>query len=393
VTERLYYTDAYLREFDADVVSVHEIEGRHAVVLDRTAFYPASGGQPFDLGTIETARVVDVVDREDGAVAHVIEGEPPAGRVRGRIEWDRRFDHMQQHTGQHVLSAAFERVTGVRTLSFHLGAASATIDLEREVTPDEIARAEWAANDVVWDNRPVSIRFVDAEDAVSLPLRKEPARTGRLRLIDIEHFDLSACGGTHVERTGAIGLIAVSSWERFRGGTRLEFRCGMRALREHRSLRETVTAGLRLLSAAPGELPAAIERLQGENRDLRRRTKDLDARLAAFEADALAESAEEIGGRRVVIAALEGLDMTGLKTVAQHITARPKYVAAIFTPASPYTIVIAAARDAAFDSSALLKKLVAEFGGKGGGRGELAQGGGLEGGLDQIVAAVRAFMG
>ena len=294
MTERLYYTDPYLTEFDALVIDVSNVAGRTGVVLDRTAFYPTSGGQPFDTGTIGGARVVDVVDGDDGAIVHVVEGEAAGtrgsrlrarryggqaglGLVSGRVDWARRFDHMQQHTGQHVLSAAIDRVCGVRTESFHLGADTATIDLARELTTAEIAASEDAANEVVWADRPVTIKFADAAEAAALNLRKESIRTGTLRIIDIDGFDVSACGGTHVRRTGAIGVIAISGWERLRGGTRLEFKCGGRALRAHRTLRDTVRDSSGLLSIAPGELPQAIERLQGEGKELRRRLKDAGA--------------------------------------------------------------------------------------------------------------------
>ena len=227
MTERLYYNDPYLTEFDALVIDVGDVGGRTGVVLDRTAFYPTSGGQPFDTGTIGGARVVDVVDKDDGSIVHVVEGEAASGLgapafalsatpgrrgselVSGRIDWGRRFDHMQQHTGQHVLSAAIDRVCGVRTESFHLGADAATIDLARELTTAEIAASEDAANDVVWADRPVTIRFVDAADAAALNLRKESVRIGTLRIVDVDGFDVSACGGTHVRRTGAIGVIAI----------------------------------------------------------------------------------------------------------------------------------------------------------------------------------------
>jgi alanyl-tRNA synthetase len=231
LTHRLYYTDSYLSRFDATVIEITSTAGRTGVVLDRSAFYPTSGGQPHDTGTLGEARVVDVFDRDDGAIVHVIEGPVPSGAVSGTVQWDRRFEHMQQHTGQHVLSAAFQRACGVRTVSFHLGAETATIDLAREVTAGEIASAETAANEAIWKDLPVTIRFADAADAAVLPLRKETARTGSLRIVEVEEFDVSACGGTHVARAGEIGLVAVSGWERFKGGSRLEFRCGVRALR------------------------------------------------------------------------------------------------------------------------------------------------------------------
>jgi alanyl-tRNA synthetase len=309
--------------------------------------------------------------------------------VHGTIDWSRRFDHMQQHTGQHVLSAAFDRLSGVRTVSFHLGAAASSIDLAREVTASEIASAEELANAVVWEDRPVAIRFADADEAAKLPLRKESARTGRLRLIDIEGFDLSACGGTHVARTGAIGIIAVSSSERFRGGTRLEFVCGGRALQQLRHLREAVDGSVRHLSVLPGELPAAIERLQLENRDQKRRVKDLQGRLAVQQAGELAASAETVGAVKLVPAALDGWDPAALKSIASAIVQQPGFVAVLVAGPPPCQLLVARSADAGVDCAVMLKSLTAAFGGKGGGRPELAQGGGLNGPASEILARAR----
>lgn len=386
MTDRLYYNDPYLTEFDAEVLRVEDHDGRTSAVLDRTAFYPTSGGQPFDTGTLGAARVVDVVDGDDGAVRHVVEGTIAPGKVRGRIDWARRFDHMQQHTGQHVLSAAFDRVAQARTESFHLGSAASTIDLGREVAPPAIERAEDEANRIVWEDRPVHIRFADAAEAAALPLRKESDRTGTLRLIDVEGFDLSACGGTHVARTGAIGVIAVTGWEKFRGGTRVEFVCGGRALRSHRALREVVTGSVRALSVLPGELPSAIERLQGELKDARKTIKGLQGDLAVHEAARLAAEAEPAGGARILVRALEGWDVAGLKTIASTIVQRPGHVAVLLGTPAPASVVIARSAGVALDCAAVLRAVTEKFGGKGGGRPELAQGGGVGGPIPDAVA-------
>ena len=196
MTNRLYYNDSYLAEFSATVVSCEPRDQRFDVVLDQTAFYPTSGGQPFDQGTLGDALVLDVIDQDDGTIAHVVDRSVvPGATVLGKIDWHRRFDHMQQHTGQHVLSAAFERLLAVRTESFHLGTASATIDLGREVTRQQMAVVAEESNRIVWEDRPVVVRFASAEEARALPLRKESLRTGPLRLVEVEDFDLSACGG------------------------------------------------------------------------------------------------------------------------------------------------------------------------------------------------------
>ena len=402
MTERLYYSDSYLTKFDATVVRVVRHEGRPAVVLDRTAFYPTSGGQPFDTGSLSTARVVDVVDTDAGEILHIFEGVlelspvvvggSEISPVHGTIDWPRRFEHMQQHTGQHVLSAAFERVAGARTESFHLGSSSSTIDLNRTLTPAEIERAEEEANRIIWDDVPVGVRFASAEEAAALPLRKESVRTGTLRLIEVPGFDLSACGGTHVARTGAIGVVAVASSERFRGGTRVEFLCGVRAARGYRLLRDAVAASVRLVSVLPGDLPAGIERLQAEMKDTKRTVKDLQSRLATFEGLALADRAEAVGPIRAAITVVEGSDQAGLKSLTAAITTRPGHVAALFSGASPSAAVIARAQDVTIDCASILKKLIERFGGKGGGRPDLAQGGGLQGDPSEIVRVTRELI-
>ena len=390
MTERLYYTDAYLREFEARIVGRLDHCDRPAVLLDRTAFYPTSGGQPFDTGWLGQARVVEVVDAPDGRLLHVLEGPVPEGAVAGRIDWSRRFEHMQQHTGQHVLSATFERLLGVRTTSVHLGSAAATIDLEREVTPEEIDAAEAAACEVVWENRPVTITLVEAQDAVALPLRKVSSRTGPLRIVEVEGVDTSACGGTHVSRTGAVGIITVSAWERFRGRTRIEFRCGGRTLRAHRALRDTVAAAVRLISVAPDALPGGIERLQADNKALRARVEDLERRLARHEADRLAAGAHSAGGIRLVVEAVPDADLATMKTIARHIASRPQHAAVLFTAEIPAAVVIARAPDVSLDASVLLKALTAQFGGRGGGRSETAQAAGLDAPADRLVSAAHA---
>ena len=392
MTERLYYHDAYLRTFDATVVDLVTVGDRQAAILDRTAFYPTSGGQPFDTGTLGSARVVDVVDRDDGAVLHVVDGALSKDAITGCVDWDRRFEHMQQHTGQHVLSAAFERVCQARTESFHLGSASSTIDLAREVSPAQIAAAELAANQIVWEDRPVQVRFVDAAEAASLPLRKDPTRGGTLRLVEIDNFDLSACGGTHVSRTGAIGNISVSSAERFRGGTRVDFRCGIRALEAYRSLREAMAAASRLLSTSADDLPAAVERLQNESKDARRETKGLQAQLARHEANALAGRAVSSAGVSIVLEALDGWDAAGLKTIASAIAERPGHAAILVSGTAPLAVVVARAADVRLDAAAILKSLTAKFGGKGGGRPELAQGGGVNGPAAGVIAFARTLL-
>jgi alanyl-tRNA synthetase len=393
MTDRLYYRNAYAVDFHASVIAAEEMGDRVGIVLDRTAFYPTSGGQPFDTGTLGEAQVVEVAEREDGTILHVVEGPVPPGRVTGKVAWDRRFDHMQQHTGQHILSAAFQRLSGLETVGFHLGAQASTIDLAREATAAELEAAERAANDVIWEDRPVSVRFVDAAEAASLPLRRDPVRRGPLRIIEIADYDASACGGTHVARTGAVGIILVGDVERVRGGTRVEFRCGGRALAWHRLLRNAVGGSVTLLSGTPAELPRSIERIQEESRNLRRRLRDLEARTAVLQADVLAGKALWVAAEwRVVLAALEHADAGGLKALAQAITTRPRHAVVLCTMSTPLSVVVASSDGSTVDAAALLKALIAQFGGKGGGRPELAQGAGVDATQDALRTAALALV-
>jgi alanyl-tRNA synthetase len=387
---RIYYTDPYCLEFDAIVASAtQDQDQRWRIVLDRSAFYPTSGGQPFDLGTLGNVKVLDVSD-DSGEVEHITDGPIEVGQpVHGVIDAVRRRDHMQQHTGQHILSAAFDRLLDVRTESFHLGATSATIDLAREVTPAEIARVEDAANQIIWEDRLVSVRFVSPEEAATLPLRKEPKKGGELRLVDITEWDLSACGGTHVARTGEVGIIAIKGWERFKGASRIEFVCGVRALATFRDLRESIAGSVRQLSVLPPELPAAIERTLSDAKDLRYQLRQATQKLAEHEAESMAAAAEPIGPARCVIAAVDGYDAGSLKTLAICICREPGRVAAVITSAQPSAIVVTRSPDVALDANAVLKAMTTRFGGKGGGKPEMAQGGGLIGLPQDIVSALR----
>jgi alanyl-tRNA synthetase len=325
----------------------------------------------------------------------------PGQSVHGTIDWARRFDHMQQHSGQHILSAAFDKLFGVRTVSFHLGGVVSTIDLAREMSPADITAAETEANRVVWEDRPVTIRFVDAEEAARLPLRKEPARGGMLRLIDVEAFDLSACGGTHVARTGGVGVIAVASWERFKGGQRLEFLCGGRALAGYGTLRESMSASVRLLSVLPAELPGAIERLQADARDQKRALSGLQSDLARYQAEELAAAAEEIPLKsastdaarrcRLVARAIDA-DANRLKSLASAIVAQPGFLVVLVSASVPALVVIARSTDIEVSAQQLLTGLVAQFGGRGGGRPEMSQGGGLAATAESIFEVVRSVI-
>lgn len=397
MTTRLYYDDARLLEFQATVMSVAPAPtaGMYVVRLDRTAFYPTSGGQPHDLGTLGGARVLDVVDDEStGDVLHWVDAPPVSGAtVRGVVDAVRRHDHMQQHTGQHVLSAAFERRYHARTVSFHMGAASSTIDLAREVTPAEIAAVEREANDVVFRNLALGVRYVSDAEAAALPLRKESARTGTLRLVEVPGVDLSACGGTHVATTGEIGLIAVSGWERFKGGSRVSFVCGVRALESHGVLRDLAQGAARVLSIGVTELPGAVQRLHADLKDRQRQIKQLQEQLTAQLAGELRAGARPgAGGRSVVIAHQAGWDAAAIKSLAQAVVSAPGLVVVLTGEGAPLPVVVARSGNVdSVDAGAWIKEATTILGGRGGGRPELAQGGVTASSADVHALAARTL--
>ena len=389
MTERLYYTEPARTEFDGHVVEASLDGARSIVELDRTAFYPSSGGQPHDTGRLGGLRVVDVQEIDDSRVAHVVEGTLEVGQsVSGSIDWARRLDHMQQHSGQHTLSAAFERSHGARTVGFHLGPDVSTIDLDRALGAEAVADAEGQANTIVWDDRPVTIRFVTAAEAALLPLRKAPARSGTLRLIDIDGTDLSACGGTHVARTGTIGMIVVTATERFRGGLRVSFLCGRRVLDGFRRQRALLGDSAKLFSGAASDLPAQIVKLQAEAKGQRRARRE----LSEFEAAELVAGARTIGSKAAVVAAVQAIDAGALKQLVGAIVAEPGRIAVLVSCRQPRLVVVARSGDVAQDMRVVLGRLTDRFGGRGGGQPELAQAGGLEGGEADVVAEAQRIL-
>ena len=370
MTERLYYTDCYLREFSARVVD-RSADG-HVIYLDRTAFYPTSGGQPFDLGAINGAAVTEVID-EDERVAHRVAAPVERDEVECAIDWSRRFDHMQQHTGQHLLSAVFEELFRLHTVSFHLGAESATIDLEGgAVDARTILETERRTNELVFANRPVTVTFEEAEDVQGL--RKPSGRQGTLRIVSIDGLDRSACGGTHVRSTGEIGPVMLRKMEKIRQSVRVEFVCGGRAVRRARADFEALTKIAQLFSASLDEAPAmvAAQLESAKSGEKTRRKVELD--LAAYRGRELyRETAPAADGMRRVIERLERGNLEDLRAVAQNFTAQPKSVF-LAVMKEPPSVLLAASEDAGVDAGKLLKAAVTEAGGRGGGNARVAQG-------------------
>lgn len=412
MAERLYYHDSFLYEFDAKVVEVCEHEGRLAVVLDRTAFYPTSGGQLSDTGRLVPAaepkaelRVAEVAEDEAGTIYHYLESPPvtplaKGARVRGTIDPARRRDHMQQHSGQHILSAAFVRLFNMPTVSFHMGTETCTIDLEtKSLSAPQVERAERLANQVVMDDRPVKVKFVNLEEARALGVRKLPElKSARdlLRLLDILEFDLTACGGTHVHSTGQVGPILVRKTENVKQGVRVEFVCGARAVAAARRDLGTLTEAAGLYSTHIWEVPQQIRKSVEEQKAAGKCERALLEELAELHAERLLAEAPEAAGARRVIKLFAERDARFVKLLAQKLTAdaaRPA-VALLAAGAGQPTLIFAQTPGQPNHMGALLKEVVTAAGGRGGGGQDMAQGGVAEAGvLAQILERAAARLG
>ncbi len=391
-TERLYYTDSHLIEFAASVTDVSErVSGWTAVTLDRTAFYPTGGGQPSDTGTLDGTRVVECIEMEDQTVVHVIQGRAPevGATIKGRVDWPRRLDHMQQHTGQHILSQAFHTLFKAPTLSFRVLEQVCEIDVElANPTNEIIEKAVELANNVIWEDRPIAIRYATTEQASDLPLRKEAAREGELRLIEIEGFDLTPCGGTHADRTGEVGMIGVRSWERAKGLTRIEFVAGVRALNEYRRANKTARDVAALYSAARDDAARLTAQVLEENKELRRRIRALEEIAARVEAEDLLNGIpSDATGTRILTQIFDDRDAESLKRLAQALITHPQTVALVASrDRDTARLVFARSADVRGDMNALMKQACEMLDGRGGGKSELAQGGGKN--TDKLEEAI-----
>jgi alanyl-tRNA synthetase len=409
MTTRLYYHDSFLYDFDAEVRDVLD-SPRPALVLDRTAFYPTSGGQVFDTGWITSNadakfRVTEVADMEDGKVVHYLDAPlhnsqkevlKPGTRVHGQIDATRRRDHMQQHSGQHVLSAAFIRLYNMPTVSFHMADDYCSIDLDTPtLTKEQIESAERLANEIILENRTVDIRFVTRDEAGKLGLRKlPPTERDELRIIDIRDFDLSACGGTHVSQTGQIASILLRKTERVRQGWRAEFVAGQRAVSTARRDFTTLTETAALFSAPIYDVPQQARKSLDEIRSLRKQREQSQEELAAAQAAALLAETPEANGRKVVVRLLADRELNFVKLLAQKLTRlSPSAIALLATTSSPPSIVFAQSAGQPFDMGALMKETMAKLGGRGGGSKDMAQGGiPYAAGIDATLNAIAATL-
>jgi alanyl-tRNA synthetase len=394
MTKRLYYDSSEIHEFDSvieDVAPPSAEQPRPAVILRETAFYPTSGGQVHDTGWLtfdggddggERLRVTEVADAEDGRIVHYLEASPrlplTGAAVHGSIDPERRRDHMQQHTGQHVLSAAFVELCQMPTVSFHMGEDYCSIDLAApSVSSEQISGAERRANQVVFENRPVRIRYVSRAEAEKLGLRKlPPAERDELRLVEVADFDLSACGGTHVGASGQIGAILLRKAEKVRQGTRVEFVCGNRAVRMARRDYSALSEAAALFSAKLWDVPDQIRKSAEESTQARKQKDDALDELAELMALAALRDQPETNGRKIIVRAFSDRDITFAKLFAQKVTrVGTPAIALVASMGDPPGLVFAQTPGGSADMGALLKQVLSSVGGRGGGSRDFAQGG------------------
>ena len=374
--ERLYYADPYLTGFEARVVEHLSWDGHPAVVLDRSAFYPTSGGQPSDRGSICGIPVIEVeVREEDGSIVHVLGEDLTADQGNGQVDWERRFDHMQHHTGQHILSAACEQQLDAETVSFHMGSEMCTIDLDKSRIPSEsMGPVESLVNLVIWEDRNVTSRFADPSEVEGLNLRHPPTLDGPVRLVEVTGLDINPCGGTHIARTGEIGLLKIVRLD-YRGTeTRVEFLCGARAVRDYHRKNEILLQLAGKLTVGYWELDEAVTRLQQEIKTTQRELRAVRERALQSETARCIDSALEVGDVQVVRDVWEARDPGELRAIAQGIAAHPSMIAMLASQGDRTHICIARSEGLESDAVALLQAACEHLGGKGGGQPHLAQG-------------------
>ncbi len=290
--KRLYFENPYQIEFEARVVERLSWREKPAVVLDQTCFYPESGGQPSDRGTLNGIEVLGVLE-EDSKILHLLEDDISAGEVKGKVDWQTRFDFMQQHAGQHILSQSFHELYQAETLSFHLGEVTSTVEIDlRKVAEEEVERVETRANDIVFQDREIKSYFIPEEKISSIPLRKPPKKKGLIRVVEVTDFDYSACGGTHPSKTGEVGLIKILKWEKIRNNVKFEFVCGQRASKDYawknRDLRELSN----MFTVSEREVLTSVEKLQSDLKSQRKKTRKMQERVSQYEAQEIIRNTE-----------------------------------------------------------------------------------------------------
>jgi alanyl-tRNA synthetase len=398
MTDRLYYVDSYITRFEATVIEQTTHEGKPALVLNQTYFYPTSGGQPHDTGMINGLSVVDVIVRdEDAAILHILDTPTPPllqQPVACEVAWARRFDHMQQHTGQHILTQAFIQTAEAKTVSFHLSPESVTIDLDvNGLTDSQVEAAETLANDVIQADKTVTATLRQMDDQEGVRMRKMPKHmvTYGLRVVEIEGFDTTACGGTHVARTGEIGLLKIIKLEKRGDKTRVEFRCGGRALVDYSEKHRVISALATEMNCRFPEVPDNVAKLRAELKTAQTALKEIREQLIEYEAVKLLAEAPKPKGYALITGSYDGRDAGELRLLASRLTMNGNVVVLMGTSGEKAQLIFARSADLDFNMGALLKDAVGKLGGRGGGQPTFAQGGGVAATIEQVKSVIEAI--
>jgi alanyl-tRNA synthetase len=381
MTRKLYHENQYLQAFSSAVVERVEIDGKPGLILEQTAFYPTSGGQPHDLGTLNHVQIIDVIEDEQNRIIHILEKPIQASSVEGQIDWQRRFDHIQQHSGQHLLSQAFIEICRAETVSFHLGEEASSIDVNQAGLDEPTIHAvETLANQITYENRAVIAHLVTKDEVQRFPVRKPPTVEGQIRIVEIKDFDFSPCGGTHCSRTGELGMIKVRKWENYKGGARIHFVCGWRALQDYQQKTIVLRQLSELLSSGESDLPSNFRKLQEELKTLRRESVNLTKQLLDYEAQAVATECEKHGDFAILQKIFPDRTPKDLKLLASKVLEQSPNTVVLFggTAEGKASLVFLRSKELMFDMNQIMKTACAVINGRGGGQPDQAQGGGPE---------------
>ncbi|PEJ63318.1 alanyl-tRNA editing protein [Bacillus toyonensis] len=377
--QKLYYIDAYTKDFTTKIIKQdYDKEGNLYVVLNETAFYPTGGGQPYDTGTLNSTLVTNV-EEVNGEIRHFIAEQLETAEVEGKINWERRFDHMQQHAAQHILSAAFWDYFNIPTIGFHLGKETVTIDLETENLPAEtIEKAVQIANNIVFENHPIRIQWMNLEEAKTLPLRKEPTLTENIRVVIIENFDYNGCGGTHPRRTGEVGLIQVLNWERNKGGIRLTFIAGWRTLKLMGQQQQIMKDVSKQLNSSETDIPAKVAQLLISQKENEKAIQTMNEKLLFAEANELLQQPAEIHAGFLISKVFINRSMQEVAKLSAIIIEQQEHAITYFVIENDDKLqcILACGKTVTLDMNALLKDALPAIEGKGGGNKKSARGGG-----------------
>ncbi|WP_404468631.1 DHHA1 domain-containing protein [Sutcliffiella horikoshii] len=379
--EKLFYQDPYIQTFTTTLIEQSQDEsGKWYAILQQTAFYPEGGGQPYDTGTLNANKVIEVQEI-NGEIRHYLEHPLPETTkdIKGNINWERRYDHMQQHAGQHLLSAAFEELFSYKTKSFHLGKEVSTIDLDiNEITEQEVLEAETLVNRIILENRKIETKWVTQEELSDYPLRKELSVSENIRLVIIPEFDYNGCGGTHPHSTSGVASLKILSLEKQKNMIRVSFVAGNRVLKQLHEKQQVVTELSSLLNAPQNGMAEAVTRMLGQSKEQAKELKEMKEKLLEYEATALFSKTVVISGRLILKSVFQNREMAELQSIARKLVSARDDINVFLVAENAGKLQFVGARGSKsnLDMKSIAKEVFAFINGKGGGKENFVQGGG-----------------